>query len=248
MPAKKKPTEEPAAPEGQPETITATTLDVIPAETPAAPAPVNWDAPDIIASQDHWPERKEPRCLYVPLTEHELAAHGSTLAETIAAIETVESVIKEAKDKAKAETEALSRKQDRLCDIINAKAEMRDVECRWFYGIRGVLDGAVIYDNDMRALVRMDTGEVVMYERIPKADRQMPLPLEEEAPAGPSWNPNEQPESAEPDYIKEYREGVDAAARECPRHRCPYYNGSAEAQEWKRGWTDQTERMEAAAA
>jgi len=239
MPAKKKSEEEtPAAIEETPApAVTPENQDVIP--TAAAPAVVDWNAPEIIASQDHWPDRQEPRTLPVKLTDHELAGVGYTLTETLDECEAVKSAAKAAADDAKSRIEALTGRTTKLKNIIRDGSERREVSCKWFYGIAGVMDGAVIFDPDKRACVRLDTGEVVSVERIPEIDRQMPLALEEE--------PTEVP-AEEPEISLAYAEGAKAFADGIQRHKCPHSPGSLDAQEWKQGWNDAADKKELEAA
>lgn len=238
MPSKKKlepETAEPAEEEIPP--VTPEIQDVIPPAEASPPLTAEtWNTQEITALQDNWPERKELLALNVSLTETELAERGLELVTALDEESRLEAELKAFADKIKGDLKYLEQRITKLKTSIRAKTELREgIECRWFYNVEGVQNGAPVIDPDAMTLVRLDTGKVVDIRRIPESDRQIPLPLEEGAPQAP------EPSEA-------YAAGAAAHVEGIQRHRCPYAPGTQEAQDWKRGWNDESDRIEIANA
>lgn len=236
MSAKKKPEQAEAPAEEQTQPVTPENQDVTPpAETLPEAAPLSaetWTTDEITALQDNWTERKELRELSVTLTETELAERGSELVTTLDEENRLEAEAKAFADKTKGELKYLEQRITKLKTSIRGKAELREgIECRWYYNVAGAQNGVPKIDPDMMTLVRMDTGAVVDIRRIPDSDRQMPLPLEEEAP--PTTEPSEA-----------YKAGAAAHGEGVPRHKCTHGPGTQEAQDWKQGWDEESDRIE----
>lgn len=178
MPSKKKPKPEEASAEQESQPVAE--------PTPPPPPPEAWDSPEIQSLQLNWPKAETVRDLGVPLTRDELGQAARELAATIGMIDVLEERKKSAVDAIKQEIAEQEATQHRLAMLVNRGADEKPVSCVWVFAVAGRNDaGQFVRDDNMKTLVRKDTGDVVEIRAITNDDRQMNLlsdEPEEESP------------------------------------------------------------------
>jgi len=189
MPSKKKTKPEETSAEQESQTVAE--------PIPPPPPPEAWDSPEIQSLQLNWPKAETVRELGVPLTRDELGQAARELAATIGMIDELEEQKKSAVDAIKQKIAEQEAVQHRLAMLVNRGADEKPVPCVWVFGVSGRNDtGRFIRDDNMKTLVRKDTGDVVEIRGITNDDRQMSL-----LPDEPEESPKEKGRRAHADGL-----------------------------------------------
>lgn len=109
------------------------------------------------------------RELPVDLTAAEKLDFGEKMAEAELAIV----ALKKEMEPLKAEVKEHAEERKRLAECIDSGTEERDVNCKWIENL----------DENVRRLVRQDTGAVVEEIALTAEERQEKLDVDSEAPA-----------------------------------------------------------------
>ena len=100
------------------------------------------------------------------LTEPEIKAAGKELAEALNHKTRIENELETFKQQKKAEVAAIDAIIARNTVLVNSEKEFRTVECEQRYD----------FDNALKTITRLDTGEIVRSEAITNAERQQLMP------------------------------------------------------------------------
>ena len=123
--------------------------------------------------QLHYPETTETRSLKVNISLDERNGYASELAKTVQETARVEDEKKASASHFKGVLDELGARQRRISQIISDGHEFRPVKCQWSFECAGVTaDGDRIFHPEKKALVRLDTYEVVTVETMTEQDRQ----------------------------------------------------------------------------
>lgn len=143
------------------------------ATPPAEPAPAETPTPQ-------WPESTEKRHLRCELRSIERDKYGRESADLVHKIVRLEDQKKASASSYKAAIDEQSARLKRISGYISEGWEEREVKCEWRYECSGIDSetGDPIYHPEKKALIRLDTNEVVEVCDITNDERQLALPIE----------------------------------------------------------------------
>lgn len=124
-----------------------------------------------------WPESTEKRCLRCDVSPKEATDYGREQSELIKEIDRLEEAKKASASQYKAQIDEKGARARRLAAYITDGWQEKDVQCEWWFECAGIDNqtGERIYHPEKKALVRMDTYEVVEVLEITNDERQMSL-------------------------------------------------------------------------
>lgn len=133
----------------------------------------------------HWPEKTETRCLRCDLSPTDRDKYGRESAELVHAITRLEDQKKASASSYKAGIDEKAARLKRISGYVTEGWEERPIKCEWRFECSGIdsATGEPIYHPEKKALVRLDTMEVIEVCDISGDERQMALPMEEQKPA-----------------------------------------------------------------
>lgn len=140
-----------------------------------AKAPTQKTAP-----RPDWPESIEKRVLRCDLAPREVADYAKEQSEIIQEVDRLEDQKKASASHYKALIEEKQARGRRIAAYITDGWQEKDVLCEWRYECAGydAHAGQFIYHPEKKALVRLDTEEVVEVRDITNEEHQMALPME----------------------------------------------------------------------
>ena len=125
----------------------------------------------------------ETRRLRTALSQDELVERAQELASVIQRINTEVETQTTIKNQMKARMSELHGEQNRLALVVDRREDIRDVEV------------TILFDGSKVQEVRKDTGEVILVRPLRDAERQ--VALEDQTPAGPKYDPAQDPDRVE---------------------------------------------------
>lgn len=148
--------------------IATPTAEAAPAETPTP----------------QWQESTENRCLRCTVKPSEMNDLAKEQSELIQEVDSLEEAKKASASQYKAHIDEKSARARRIAGHITNGWIEKDVKCEWKFECSGFdsATGEPIYHPEKKALIRLDTGEVVEVRDITNDERQLALPIEQEQP------------------------------------------------------------------
>lgn len=131
-----------------------------------------------------WREVTENRVLKTTLKPKEIEECSQELARTVGEIARLDDDKKASASRYKGMIEEKQARQGHLATLIRDKWEDRSQKCKWEFECAGKdADGALIFHPEKKALIRIDSGEVVEVVTMTEQDQQnRELPLGEAQP------------------------------------------------------------------
>jgi hypothetical protein len=131
-----------------------------------------------------WPEATETRNLRCRVNSEETNILAKEQSEIIQQIARLEDAKKASGSEYKARIEEKQARGSRIAGIIITGETDREVKCEWYFECSGfdTHTGERIYHPEKKALVRLDTLEVIEVKDITNDERQMALPISEDEP------------------------------------------------------------------
>ena len=205
-----------------------------------------WDSEDIAALQINWQSKSETREIGVPLTREEIQDHATTLADTVTTIQELEDEKKINGDRINGAIKEQEKIQNRVSALIRQGHDTKPVPCVWLFEIAGRNDsGAFIRDANYKTIIRQDTGAVIEVKPITNEERQMGLPLEEEAEGfsldgdlPPAVTALSHDPVSQTDLEACYDCGINARNQGEGSHNNPYPDQTKQHTAWQNGWED----------
>jgi hypothetical protein len=130
-----------------------------------------------------WPESTEKRHLRCELKPTDRDRYGRESADLVHKIVRLEDQKKASASSYKAAIDEQSARLKRISGYVSEGWEEREVQCQWMYESSGIdtATGESIYHPEKKALIRLDTKEVVEVRDITNDERQLALPISGES-------------------------------------------------------------------
>ena len=135
-------------------------------------------------TQMNWTPKTETRCLRCDLNPTDRNKYGRESAELVHAITRLEDQKKASASSYKAGIDEKSARLKRISGYVSEGWEERQIKCEWRFECSGIdsTSGEPIYHPEKKALIRLDTNEVIEVCDITNEERQMALPMDEQKP------------------------------------------------------------------
>lgn len=132
-------------------------------------------------TQMNWTPKTETRCLRCDLNPTDRDKYGRESAELVHAITRLEDQKKASASSYKAGIDEKAARLKRISGYVSEGWEERQIKCEWRFECSGIdsTSNEPIYHPEKKALIRLDTMEVIEVCDITNEERQMALPIEE---------------------------------------------------------------------
>lgn len=119
----------------------------------------------------NWRKVTTVRTLKVDFAPSEKEAYTQELARSVDEITELEQEKKASADRYKVRIQEVESRQKRLSHLLKDGWDERPVKCEWKFQCAGrQKDGAYVFHPEKKALVRLDTGDVVEIQELNEAD------------------------------------------------------------------------------